>query len=509
MDQLGNRCGRILRYFGCMLDPHLKQGKPATFASGDRLLALAVFCLALATRLPFLDADEGWYDEIFSIYTAAQPTAHIVRIALSEQTNPPGYYLLTSFWGALGGTAIPWHRLLVVLCGSLAPAIVVLAARRLGFSRWAAGVAGVLTVAAPYLWRMSLEIRSYAPLAVLTSVALWLAAELATADVVPRGYRLWALAGVHAAMVMLHYFAAFSVLGISLAVACAARTRLRTRWAETLRLTGVLGIPAATVVIAWGAAALSLPGGMDGRNVAWIPDVSPITALQQIPGLALANVGPMSRRLSDALLLLGIIVVLQSTTIGRLRLRDRRDTSRFLLLAALLPVLCVWGLQSSGVRNLWVARYLTGFLPGLALVAAIVVDTIPQPARRTLALSIGGWWLVAGWFSFAARTPKPDWTQMLSALAPNGRATLCTHGSFVGLPFLYHARAQGLDGVRVVSTANCVPGPDPTWLVYDVERTGVTPPPDVAGVAVGPRIAMFRGLQSLDARRVTGPAPHR
>lgn len=479
--------------------PALDQAREART---DRLLALGIAALGFAMRLPFVSADEGWFDEHFSIYTAAQSVPDIVRRALEEQTNPPGYYVLAHAWNAIGGSGVPWHRLLSALCGSLVGMVIFLAARRLRLSRPTAVLAGVLTLASPFLWQMSIEIRAYATLALLTALALWMAAGLIARDDAPSTRDLAPLAIVHVGMVLLHYFGALAVAGISLGTAAALRSDARVSWREALRLVLTLGVPAAAAIATWLWIAAAYPGGLHGRNIAWIPDTTALEALRSVPTMLLAGLGKHGRHLSTALLLSGLGVATAWAATPPVDAPRRRAVARFILLAAAFPIALALGLHLTAGRNLWVARYLTGFIPGLALVAALVGEAVPRQLRNGIAASIGAWWLVAGSLSFANRTPKPDWTRILAILTPNGRGTICADGSFVGLPFIFHARAQGLTELQVVNPGACRPGRGPTWLVYDVERTGVVAPPQVPGLVLGPRIALFRGMQSLDVRRV-------
>jgi uncharacterized membrane protein len=476
--------------------PAAESSRPA------RALVLAATVAGLATRLPFVAADEGWFDEHFSILTAGLSVPDILREALREQSNPPGFYLLAHVWGLLGGSGVPWHRLLPAISGALVPAVLVLAALRLGLSRWTAALAGVLAVAAPFLWQMSLEIRAYAPLALLTALALCVAARMAQDANAPSRRSVVGLASLHVAMVMLHYFAALSVLGIALAVAASAGPRRGASKREALSLMLALGLPAALAMGSWLAIAFLSFDGMSGRNIAWIPNTGVLQALQSIPELVLAPIGPIGRLMSGALLLGGAAAALLWATRPLEAGAERRVTGRFVLLACALPVLLALALHIASGKDLWVPRYLTGFLPGLALMAAMVADAVPIRARRVLAVSAALWWAVAGGFYFAGRWPKPDWTRIMAALAPDGRATLCTTGSFVGLPFIFHARALELDGIRVIGAARCRADAGLTWLVYDVDRTGMTPAPRIPGVILGPRIVLFRGMQSMDARRV-------
>lgn len=480
--------------------------RPASAARTDRLIAIGVAVLGLATRLPFLDADEGWFDEIFSIYTAAQPVGDILRGALTEQTNPPGYYLLAHLWGLLGGTGVPWHRMLSALSGALAPAVIVLVARRLGLSRATSTVAGVLALAAPFLWQMSLEIRAYAPLALMTALALWVAAGIVRDDAPPSLRSLLPLALLHAAMVLLHYFGAFGVAGISVGTVAALHAQRRLTWQESTRILLLAGAPAAACIAVWLGIASSWSGSLDGRNVAWIPDTTALAAIRSVPSMVLGSLGPYGRLLSYGLMLGGLAVALAWAFARRRSAHvDAAPASaigQMLLCAAVLPIAMALGLHLLAERNLWVARYVSGFIPGLALLAALVVEAVPQHVRAAVATGIALWWFTAGALSFANRTPKPDWTQILAILAPDGRGTICADGTFVGLPFIFHARARGLTEIQVVNPGACRPGAGPTWLVYAVERSGVVPPPQVPGLVLGPRVVLFRGLQSLDARRV-------
>lgn len=470
--------------------------------SADRVLALAITLLATISRLPLIRADEGWFDEIYTIFYAVQGIGEAIKAALLEQTNPPGFYAFAATWDFVASGDLYWHRLPVVLCGIATPPVVFLAAGRLGLSRWAAGVAGLLAVASPFLWQMSLEVRAYAPLALLSAIALWQAAGLVSRAVAPTGRQLAALAITQVAMVMLHYFAALSVFGIGLAIGLATRLHESAPWRECIRRAAFVGSPAAIALGAWLVAAFGLAEGLDGRNVSWIPDTSALDALAQLPHTLLANFGDVGVTLSRLLLIASIGSAALWTFGPRGATREQRVIGSFLLLAGLLPVALAWAMHVTSAHGLWVARYLTGCLPGLALLVAALVDAVPAKARRTTALGIGLWWGVAGAYGITTRSPKPDWTTIIRQLAPEGLATLCTDGSFVGLPLIYHARAQGLDDVQVTAALNCTPENGRTWLVYDVERTGYTPAPQVPGLVLGPRVVLFRGLQSLDARRV-------
>ncbi len=487
---------------------------PAGQTATQRLLLLGVLALGILTRLSVLDADEGWFDEIFTIYTAMQPLGDLLRDALIEQTNPPGYYLVAHTWGALanGDVSIGWHRLLPALAGAMTPAVLMLAARRLGMSTAASALAGVLAVAAPLPWQMSLEIRAYAGVALLTSVAIWVAAGLATAEQPPTTAQRNRLAALFVGMVALHYVAALAVFGITLGVLAARQRRDAASATDMLRRAVALGAPAALMLGTWMVVAARYAPALEGRNIAWIPVTSTLRVLSEIPALILGSLSPLGPLLSAAALLAAVLLLLLQVGSGSSanfvpedagpRSHARRDAARFLLFAALLPIALLLAIHLWRDQRFWVPRYASTLLPALLLVAASGLDALPLRWQRSAALCAGAWWLTAGAFGFAERWPKPEWSALMAALAPSGAAQLCADGSYAGLPFMYHARLAGRDEIRVVSPSRCAPQPGLTWFVYEA-RAG-SEPPTPPNLVLGPRLVLSRGVQDLDARRVVG-----
>ncbi|MHB1297344.1 MAG: hypothetical protein ACYC0B_02345 [Gemmatimonadaceae bacterium] len=482
---------------------------PETRSRHDLILIFAFVLIGLVTRLPFAGADEGWYDELFSLFVVDQSFGDVMAAALIDQTNPPGFYLLAHLWGSLGDGSLRWQRTLTCVAGALTSPVVFATARRLGLPVLAAAVAAGITLASPLLWQMSLEVRSYAPLALLSAVALWGGSVLVTSSG-PLSNRLLLGVGLtHVLMVMFHYFGAFSVLGLSIAVV------LRT-WrpgpggvARASRLLAALGAPAAVAVAAWLVAVYVRSRGLLLPNVAWIPETGIPQALRGVSLTLLGNLSPVwGRPLSHAVLALAPLVVIWQS---RVPTEDRAAPAltsaaraRFLIAAAIIPPALVLCLLALDLRNFWVDRYMAGMLPALALLPATALTALRPPAMRVASVALLAWTLTSGALIFVLRSPKPDWTTILSFLAPHGEATICTGSSFVALPLIYHVHVGQFEGERVVSLSGCAPGRGPTWLVYDVEPTGITRPPTLPGAALGPRIVLFRGVQNLDARLVVG-----
>lgn len=472
---------------------------PSTLPSRDRLLALGLAVAGLALRLPFLAGDQGWFDEHYSIITSTQSAADIIRNALLEQTNPPGYYLLAHVWGRLGDASLAWHRVIPATCGALVPAVSALALRRFGFSRPASAAAAVLLLVAPVPWNMSLEVRGYATLALLAATALFVCAGIVRRDEPPSRRAVAPLALLHVAMVLLHYFGAFAVLGVSLAVADHARRHSdgspAQRWLVGARTAMLAGAPAALVIAAWITLSLTAFRGAGGQNVEWIPETGTLDALRGLPSLMLANFAETyGSWISRGILLAGTALA------GVAALRDAR--ARHTLLLTLVPVSAALALNAAGGNDIWVPRYVAVLTPALAMLVATVVDATGPRWRLVSAIAVAAWFGTAGVHRFGNRVRKPDWGEIIAALAPRGEATICADRSFVGLPFIYQSNISGRKGIVVINAPLCRPGHGITWLVYDVESSGVKPPPQVPGLVLGPRIALFRGMQNLDARRV-------
>lgn len=472
---------------------------PTERERGTMLAALAALVLAASLRLPFVGAGEGWFDEIYTVVLASEPVDGLWRSALTDQTNPPGGYLLFKLWGALGDGSVAWHRTLSALSAAGAAAFTLLAARALGTSRLAATIAAVVVTVSPQLWAMGLEVRAYAPLALVASVGAWLAARAhaAASDSAGSRHAMVPLVVVGVALVSLHYFGAFTVVGLSLAAGLVPGTmggRVRV-----MRVLGV-GAPAALLLGGWLAlVAAASEGGNIGAHAAWITPVSPMQALASVPALLIGDLGSVIGRAAVLTTVLAAVALVSLTARGP---SPGAPRARVALALGVAPVLlAVLVTQLSG-RDVWVGRYLTGMLPALALVLAVGLDAVAARARRVVAVGVGAWALVAGAHSVSLRSADPDWSAIIPALARGHDPVLCVDRMFVGLPLLYHAHAIGRGDVRVLPAERCTPGAGLTWLVSRGDARAEPLPPPPAGTRYGPRIVLFRGMQDLDARRI-------
>ncbi|MDW3223354.1 MAG: hypothetical protein R8G34_10775 [Paracoccaceae bacterium] len=127
-------------------------------------MSLAVLVLSCVSAFIGLEASSLWVDELFSTYFAdtALPDLEAVFSRATEDTNPPGYYLL--LWESLrltGMSFVPGGRGLSALLAILAILALVLAPTKgIGFTPRL--LAAVFVVATPIWFFNSQNIRAYA-----------------------------------------------------------------------------------------------------------------------------------------------------------------------------------------------------------------------------------------------------------------------------------------------------------------------------------------------------------
>lgn len=411
---------------------------------------LALTLLAACWRFPFLTAHDLWFDEVFSVVLASQDVAELLRRALADQTNPPGFYLALWGWIHAGGVEEWWIRTLPALAGTLTVPLVVLLGRTLGMSWGTALVGGLLATVSPLLVTMSVEVRAYAPLALLTTGSLLLAVRVRDGQATGRRGAALALAVVDGLLVLLHYFGALVVISRVIAAFVDARgeapdIRRRVR-AESL----ATALPAALLLAAWFAIVLSASaGGSVGGNAAWIPAPG-AAALFGFGSLVVGTFG-------SALGAWAVALALVSATVTAVH----RPRGTWLTVPFVLPLLLVLIAGAVTGRSLWVGRYLVVALPAafllLADLAAALGRRLPPPWRAAPVALLAAWAVAAGGIALFEGPTKPPWSRIVPALAAGGPVTICVNEPYIGLPLQYHA-VRARVPVRVAELRECVPG---------------------------------------------------
>jgi Dolichyl-phosphate-mannose-protein mannosyltransferase len=178
--------------------------RPASPPSSRSIALLTL--LGAAIFLAGINLHPVGRDEAVSLLLVRHPLDQIVPLLAAHEVHPAGYFLLLWAWPH----ATPLEaRLLSLLPAVACIPVTWLAAARLGLRRpW---LAGLLAATSPFLAYESEEARMYTWLALFGAVVL-----LAVAALPDRLGRRWAvgLGVLLAAGMYLHYFAAFTALGV-------------------------------------------------------------------------------------------------------------------------------------------------------------------------------------------------------------------------------------------------------------------------------------------------------
>jgi len=331
-----------------------------------------------------INAHPAGRDEAVSLLLVRQPVERIVTLLAGHEVNPAGYFLLLWAW--------PHASLLQARLLSWIPAVacipvVTLAAGRLGLRRpW---LAGLLVACSPFLAYEAEEARMYSWLALFGAAALLLLAALPE-----RPGRRWAagLGVLLAAGMYLHYFAAFTALGV------VALLLLRRRFSlavQVVVVAGLLFLPGLLLMLGQTAVILRYP------TQSWQERLT-THGLNTITGMLFggAEYDPYGRRLALLLALPAAYGVL----------RAPRSVQLLLACGAGVPLLI--GIFSATLT----ARYFAAMAPALLLCLAIAIDRLPRPALlpATLAAALLSLGLV-GYLDVRYDTLKPPTPELLAA----------------------------------------------------------------------------------------------
>lgn len=462
------------------------------------LLAVAGITLfAALLRFPSLSTEDLWFDEVFSVVLSSQDLGELFRRALADQTNPPGFYLLLAGWIRLGGVHAAWLRALPALAGTLTVPAVAALARALRM-RWSAALlAALLAAVSPLLLSMSLEVRAYALLALVSTLSLTLGVRVAR-DGEPPASAILSLAMVNLVLVSLHYFGALVVAAGVAATWWTNRARLRAVFLATL--------PAAVALSAWIAVVMvAFPGRRVGVNAGWIP----APGLRDLRTFASNAVGDFGTGWGSFAVNAGVIAALLvavwrargerashgTSTMGEPDAARRR--SRWLLTAALLPIATVFAFSELSSRSIWLARYLIVALPPLWLLAADAVAA-PSGVARTVGMTgLAAWASLAGPLAELGRVHKPAWSLVARSLAGGAPVTVCVNEQYVGLPIEYYVLDERLR-LRVLDFHACAVAHSGSWALLRLETERSLDVLRRGGAVVGASRPLKSGLPDVD-----------
>ncbi len=185
---------------------------------------IPILALALALRLLFIGSESLWVDEALSVQAADRPSSDVVGYVAQHDFNPPLYFLLLHFWGALFGYSEVSSRLLSALFGVAFVLAVFLLAGSL-FGRKAAVAAGIIAAVSPFYVSVSQEARMYSLFAFLSVLSFWLLVLL-----IGR-FGFWLLAAYSAVAALMLYS---HMYGLFILAAQTAWLAIKGKWLYSL-----------------------------------------------------------------------------------------------------------------------------------------------------------------------------------------------------------------------------------------------------------------------------------
>jgi hypothetical protein len=376
---------------------------------GARAVALArppsLSVLALLTAfgaavfLAGIDAHPVGRDEAVSLLLVGHPIGQLISLLAAHEVHPAGFFLL--LWAWPHGSLVQARLLSWTAAVGCVP-LVTLAAARLGMRRpW---LAGLFVACSPFLAYEAEEVRMYAWLALFGAAAL-----LALAYLPERPGLRWAagIGALLAAGMYLHYFAAFTALGV---IAVLLIRRHFAVAAQAVAVASLLFLPGLLLMLGQSAVFFRYP------TQGWQERLT-MHGFDTIVGLLFggAEYDPYGRRVA---LILAIPAAYGA-------LRAPRPVQVLLAFGAGLPLLI--GVFSATLT----ARYLAAMGPVLLLCLAIAIDSLPRPAMVPAALaaallSVG----LVGYLYVRYDTLKPPTPQLLAAAHDAGALYVVGHRHF-------------------------------------------------------------------------------
>jgi 4-amino-4-deoxy-L-arabinose transferase-like glycosyltransferase len=389
------------------------------------LVVTTATILAAALRLPFLDHQSLWLDEIYTREILSQTNLtglwHHIQ---STESTPPLYYVMAWLLHARSAVAM---RLISALALTAAVPVGYLAFRRL--AGWGAALATACILAVnPMLVAYSTDARSYGLFVLTTLLSVWTFSILLESPSHKR-YARWTAAS--AGCIWTHYFGVFVVLA---EVSALLATRPRARPA-TIAWTGALSV--CILPLTW--LAVSQAGDDRAEFIAGIPlTVRVSEAMRQFA------MGPnVPRTWLEAS---GVAIFALGAGVGVvLAFRSHPHPRTLLALAAIAlgtPLL----MAALGIADRFYARNVIAIVPFAgALAAPAMLRLRAAPLATYLALAT----LTSVWVATDWRYQQADWRAALAysqAIDPHAPVVAVTR---LGVPVVqtYLTRPLASSGV--------------------------------------------------------------
>ncbi len=337
-----------------------------------RLTLLVILLAAFGLRLWQLGAQELRGDEAFGYFFSQPSYREILNATLAlREPHPVASYYVQKFWLGWVGDSEFALRFVSVWFGSLAVALLIRFAHRLGLPRATWLIAGALLAVSPYAIWHSQDARMYSQSLAWTLASCWLAVEWWQR----RGWP-WAIGYVTVSWLALHthYFSAFVLVAQTLFLVGRAGLARRT-WATLVAWITLQAI-LALLYWPWLLAASHILSGYDGNG-----DSPGLWAMLE-RSFSLFLVGESTPPIQRprwagfaGLLLLGGLIRL---CWGR---QQNRRAAWLLVLYFAVPLFATW--YSSWIRPIFNERYLVAALPPFLLLVAAALNPLPPEGFLT------------------------------------------------------------------------------------------------------------------------------
>lgn len=425
-------------------------------------LALAATTIvAAALRLPFLDHQSLWFDEINTLEIVREPALsglwHHVR---ATESTPPLYYVLAWLAGADGAAGM---RVISAVALIAAGPVGYLAFHRWIGQRAALATAAILAVS-PVLVSYATNARSYGLLVLTALLSVWSFSVLLQRSS-PRHFALWVAASL--TCVWTHYFGAF-VIAAEITVLLVTRPRERL---VTVAWSGVLGVGLTPLVVLVADQA----GDERAQFIAGIPLSTRLSSTVRQFAMGPNVPTPWLEGCGLAMMCLAVAVGCV------MAVRTRREPLALAAIALGAPLL----LAMTGIEDRFYARNVIAAAPlaaALASPALLWLRAAPLAIYLVLA-AVTSVWVATDW-----RYEQADWQHALARTQSidKGAAVVTVTGRSLPVVRTYLAR-------RAASAAGVVARR--AWIVVEPARKAGN---RALGPAPQPTLPGFSKLRTLE-----------
>lgn len=401
----------------------MEDGGPGPFVWVLTALVAAAIAIGLATRLALLGTGSLWLDELWTLDAVSRSFREMIGARLVSDQSPPLWTALAWVWLQVSGTYdLATMRLLPALFGILAVAAPIIGGARMPQLRPTFLVMGSVMALSLFPLQYSVELRPYAMMIGLGTVATVIWAGLLTAQLPRTGLWifLFALAGALAGFG--HYYGNLLYLSESavlLVVLIASRAR-RAIWIH-IGWGAVSLVP----VVAWYT--FTRPGARN-EPVAQAPSLGELQTWAAYAFAPVTNAIPGTppgypqggMNLGWVLLGLTLAVLAAAAVSDRLRRPAGEGQRNITVVGMWSAIALLVGLSTAWVASLLMppsmnTRNLAALLPVLFLGVACAC-TLPRAARLRWLTASGavGTWLLAAVLvlaQYGAASLAPPWQQ--------------------------------------------------------------------------------------------------